>query len=215
MTVELHGYRYSVYTRIAQIALLEKGVKFTRIEVDPFQEPVPDQYRALHPFLRVPALVHDDFILYETSAITRYVDEYFSGSPLQPDDPRQRARMSQIISVIDNYGYWPMVRQVASQRLFRQRFGEPVDETELRLGLKESERVLDAIEQLSSDHDFLVGDRLSLCDFHLVPMMSYFAMTSEGSAVLSGRSSLSRWWKDIQDRPSVATTDPGLPRAQT
>jgi glutathione S-transferase len=104
MTVELHGYQYSVYTRIARMALEIKSVKYTRVEVDPFQEHVPDQYRAMHPFGRVPTLVHDDFILYETSAITRYIDDSFDGPALQPDSRRERARMSQIISVIDNTG---------------------------------------------------------------------------------------------------------------
>ena len=28
---------------------------------------------ALHPFGRVPAVVHDGFVLYETAAITRYI----------------------------------------------------------------------------------------------------------------------------------------------
>src|SRR6266478_5495835 len=67
--------------------------------------------RDLHPFRRVPTLVHDDFVLYETQAITRYIDEAFAGPAFQPVQPRQRARMAQVISIIDAYGYVPMVRQ--------------------------------------------------------------------------------------------------------
>lgn len=211
MAVELHGYQYSVYTRIAQITLAEKKVSCTRIEVDPFQEHVPERYRAMHPFLRVPTLVHDDFILYETSAITRYVDDSFDGPLLQPDNSRERARMSQIISIIDHYGYWPMVRQVASQRVFSPRLGEPADENEVQIGLKASERVLDAIEELSNGRQFLVGSHLSLCDIHLAPMIDYFAMTAEGVAALSERRRLSRWWTFMQELPSVVTTKPQLP----
>lgn len=211
MAVELHGYQYSVYTRIARIALAEKNVEYMRVEVDPFQKYVPEQYRAMHPFLRVPTLIHDDFILYETSAITRYVDDSFRGPLLQPDNLRERARMSQIISVVDNYGYWPMVRQVASHRVFRPRFGEPTDEGEVRKGLEESARVLDAIEELFTGRQFLVGTHLSLCDIHLAPMIAYFAMTTEGVAMLSGRRRLSRWWTYMQEHPSVVATDPGLP----
>lgn len=211
MAIELHGYQYSVYNRIARITLAEKNVNYTRIEVDPFQEHVPEQYRAMNPFLRVPTLVHDDFVLYETSAITRYVDERFDGPGLQPDNSRDRARMSQIISIIDNYGYWPMVRQVASHRVFRPRLGESADEEEVQKGVEASIRVLDAIEELFTGRQFLVGVRLSLCDIHLAPMIAYFAMTVEGVATLSGRRRLSRWWTDMQERPSVVGTDPGLP----
>ncbi len=215
MAVELHGYQYSVYTRIARIALAEKKVNYTHIEVDPFQEFIPEQYRAMHPFLRVPTLKHDDFILYETSAITRYVDDSFSGPQLQPNHSRERARMSQIISVIDNYGYWPMVRQVASHRIFKPRFGERTDEQEIKRGLKASAPVLDAIEELFTGRQFLVGTHLSLCDIHLAPMMAYFVMTDEGTAMLSGRQQLSRWWTYMQEHPSVVATDPGLPPYQS
>ena len=33
MTVELHGYRYSVYLRIVAMTLVEKGVSWTHVEV--------------------------------------------------------------------------------------------------------------------------------------------------------------------------------------
>jgi glutathione S-transferase len=211
MAIELHGYQYSVYTRIARIVLAEKNVSYTRIEVDPFQDVVPEQYRAMHPFLRVPTLVHDDFVLYETSAISRYVDDSFDGAPLQPTNFRERARMAQIISVIDNYGYWPMVRQVAAQRIFRPLEGERADEQEVQRGLEKSIQVLDAIEELCTDGQFLAGTQLSLADIHLAPMIAYIAMTAEGVAALSGRRRLSRWWTHIQEYPSVVATDPGLP----
>src|SRR5690349_11276108 len=74
MTVELYGYKHSVYAWIARLALREKGCAYEWREVNPFAEDVPADYLAMHPFKRVPVLVHDGFVLYETSAITRYVD---------------------------------------------------------------------------------------------------------------------------------------------
>ena len=113
MPLVLHGYRYSVYLRIARLALAEKGVAYDRVEVNPFAPDVPAAYLALHPFGRVPALVHDGFALYETGAITRYIDRAFSGPALQPTGPQALARMDQIIAIVDAYAYWPMVRQVS------------------------------------------------------------------------------------------------------
>ena len=85
MSLVLHGYHYSVYNRIARLALAEKGVAYDRVEVNPFAD-IPAEYLALHPFGRVPTLVHDGFVLYETGAITRYVDRTFAGPALQPGD---------------------------------------------------------------------------------------------------------------------------------
>ncbi len=208
MTVVLHAYQYSVYAWIVRLVLREKNVAHEYVEVNPFARDVPADYLALHPFRRVPTLVHDGFVLYETAAITQYIDEAFPGAPLQPTETRSRARLTQIISVIDAYGYWPMVRQVFSHRVFRPRMGQQVDEAEIQSGIVASESTLRALEALAGDGDFLIDDRLSLADLHLAPMMAYFAAADEGGAVLARQPKLSHWWSMIQHRPAVVATDP-------
>lgn len=211
MRVTLHGYRYSVYLRIARLALIEKGVSWDHVEVDPFAASIPADYLALHPFGLVPTLVHDGFALYETTAITRYIDEAFPGHPLQPSDSRRRARMNQMIAIADNYGYWPMVRQVFTQRVFNVACGLAPDEAVLAEGLRGSRRVLAALEPLAAGGDFLVGDRLSLADLHLGAMMAYFAAAPEGAVELQAFPGLHGWWRTMRGRDSFERTEPGLP----
>ena len=211
MTVVLHGYQYSVYVRIVRMVLGEKSVAYERAEVNPFAPDVPSAYLALHPFRRVPVLVHDDFVLYETGAIARYIDETFPGPRLQPATQRERARMTQIISIIDSYAYWPMVRQVFSHAVFRLRTGEPADAAEIRTGLERSAHALGAIEALAAGGDFLIGSHLSLADLHLAPMIAYFSAAAEGRRVMPEYPKLSAWWQAMQRRQSLAATDPGLP----
>ena len=213
MGVTLYGYRYSVYLRIARLALLEKGAPWDHVEIDPFADTIPAEYLALHPFGRVPTLVHDDFVLYETTAITRYVDDALPGRPLQPSDARRRARMNQIIAVVDAYGYWPMVRQVFVQRVFNQARGSKADEAVLAEGLLASRRVLAAVEDMATGGEFLVGDALSLADLHLGAMMAYFAAAEEGAAELRAFPKLDAWWQTLKGRESLALTEPGLPAA--
>jgi glutathione S-transferase len=205
MSLVLHGYRYSVYNRIARLTLAEKGVAYDRVEVNPFAPDVPAAYLALHPFGRVPTLVHDGFALYETGAIIRYIDRAFPGPALQPVDPRALARMDQMIGIVDSYGYWPMVRQVFAPRVFRARSGQPVDEAEIARGLTASAKVLAALEPL-------VGDGLTLADLHLGAMIAYFVLAPEGAAALARRPRLAAWWQRLSARPSFALTDPGLPQ---
>ena len=81
MAVTLHGYSYSVYLRIARMTMLEKGVAWRHVEIDPFADEIPADYLALNPFGRVPTLDHDGFILYETTAITRYLDAFTAMEP--------------------------------------------------------------------------------------------------------------------------------------
>jgi glutathione S-transferase len=80
VSIMLHRYRYSVYLHIVRMVLAEKGVSYSHTEVNPFTSDMPEQYLKLHPFRRVPTLAHDDYVLYETQAITRYVDEAFVGA---------------------------------------------------------------------------------------------------------------------------------------
>ncbi|MBL6614053.1 MAG: glutathione S-transferase family protein [Reyranella sp.] len=211
MPLILHGYHYSVYNRIARLALAEKGVAYERAEVNPFDPALPAAYLALHPFGRVPTLVHDGFVLYETGAITRYVDRAFPGPALQPREPRALARMDQLIGVIDSYGYWPMVRQVFSHRVFRAAAGRPVDEAEVAHGVAGSAKVLAALEALATDA-FLVGRDLSLADLHVGAMVAYFTLAPEGAALLTDYPRLAAWWATISKRASFAVTDPGLPK---
>ena len=85
------------------------------------------------------------------------MDEAFPGPPLQPADPRGRARSTQVISIVDSYAYWPLVRQVFSHRVFRPRFGQPWDAAEVHKGLQAAHVVLAALERMVPDTGHLCG----------------------------------------------------------
>jgi len=208
MTVTLHGYKFSVYSRIPRMICHEKGIELEWVEVNPFDDTTPESYETLHPFRRVPVLQHDDFTLYETGAISRYLDENFPGPSLQPKNPRHRARMAQTISIVDAYVYWPLVRQVFSHRVFAPRFGEPSDEDVIAAGLATSKGVLAALEDLASGDAGIISAQVTLADFHLVAMIDYFVMADEGAAMLARYEKLSAWWDGIRARDSVIQTAP-------
>ena len=205
--VHLHGYRYSVYTRIARLALLLKDVEHRTIEVDPFAE-LSEAYLALHPFGRVPVLTHGAFTLFETGAITRYVDRAFAGRPLQPESPAALARMDQVISVIDAYAYWPMVRQVASHGFSRPLFGESASREEIETGLRGSGKVLSFLDGVAGEGVVLSGREITLADCHLAPMMDYFVRAQEGKAALSAHVALQGWWDRMSGLDVLKATDP-------
>jgi glutathione S-transferase len=201
-----HRYRYSVYNRIARLVLLLKGVEHETIEVDPFDE-LSEDYLRLHPFRRVPVLAHGGFTLFETSAITRYVDRAFEGRPLQPESPAAVARMDQVIAVVDAYGYWPMVRQVSSHGFFRPLFGDPSDPDEVGEGLAASSRVLSYLEGVAEEGEVLTGRDLTLADCHLGPMVDYFVRVEEGKRALACHPALHRWWERVSVLEAMKATD--------
>lgn len=210
MSLELFNYPYSVYGRIVRIVLAEKGIRYETREINPFAPEVSKEYLDIHPFSRVPAIRHDGFILYETAAITDYLDTRFGGPSLQPAEPAPRARMRQIISLVDNYAYLPLVRQVFSHRVFRRAFGEVADENVIAEGLAAAPRILAALELLLKEDGYATGADLSLADTHLAPMIDYFTMAEEGADMLRNYPKLNGWWSRIKNRSSILETRPYL-----
>lgn len=207
--IRLFGIERSAYTRIARLALEEKGVDYALENVEIFgPDGVPDEHFKRHPFGRIPVLRHGTFVLYETAAITRYVDESFRGPSLQPATAAARARMQQVIGILDNYAYQPMVRGVFVGGVLAS-----APSTTLEAGaravagaLEVSGLCLDALEKLSEGGDWLVDGRLTLADLHAFSILRFLSLAPEGMALLSSRLRLFRWFHAMLARPSVVQT---------
>jgi glutathione S-transferase len=205
--MDLYGLERSVYTRVARLALEEKGVPYTLHETEIFGPGgVPPEHLARHPFGRIPVLEHDGFRLYETAAITRYVDECGPGPALQPAEPRARARMNQVIGVLDSYAYRPMVWGVFVERVRLPLSGAAPDEVRIAQALAAAQTCLAALSAITECRPFLLGTALTLADLHAFPILAYFALAPEGKALLAGYAALDTWLAMMKSRPSVQRT---------
>ncbi|MFQ6022274.1 MAG: glutathione S-transferase family protein [Acidiferrobacterales bacterium] len=206
----LYGPGFSTFVRSARLTLEEKGVPYKFEEFDFLAKGMPPEQLARHPFAKVPAFQHDGFRLYETCAIQRYVDEAFAGPDLQPKDPRQRAHMAQVISILDCYTYTPTIGQVVMQRLVTPMMGGEPDEAMIKAALPQVQKCMDVLENFLDDQPYLAGDTLSLADLHLLPIYAYFVMTPESGPILEKKPGLRRWWESMSARESVQKTQPQL-----
>jgi glutathione S-transferase len=203
----LYGLARSVYTRIVRLALEEKGVRYTLEEVEIFGPAgVPAEHLARQPFGRIPAFAHDGFVLYETDAITRYIDEAFAGPPLQPQELRARARMNQVIAIIDSYAYRPMIWGVFAARIVAPEEGIAPNEMLVAESLTRSRTCCRALEELLGASRCFAGDAITLADLHALPILLYFSMTQEGRETLSAHPRLRAWLDATAARPSVQRT---------
>ena len=201
--VTLFGARYSVYVRAVLMALETKGVAYQLEPVDIFTEDETVRvYRKLHPFGRIPAFRHGDFTLYETAAINRYVDEAFAGPPLQPATAQDRARMVQIMSMTDAYGYRPLVWDIYVERVGNPADGKPSDEAVIASALPKARIYLQALDDLKGDKAFLAERFPTLADFHVAPVFGYFLEAPEGREMMTAFPRLMQWWDIISALPS-------------
>ena len=205
----LYGADYSVYVRIARLALLEKGVDHELVPVDVFAEGGPPPwYLELHPFGRIPAFSHGALTLYETAAIARYVDEAFDGPALQPGEAAGRARMAQITGMLDAYAYRPMVWDISVETVAKPAEGGVTDVAVVEAAIPTAETVLAELARLQVSDTFLAGGRLSLADLHAAPIIGYFLKSPIAPAMLARHPRLERWWHAVSARQNYRSTEP-------
>ena len=87
----------SPYAMSAFVVLREKGIEFEMIPLDlDASENQSEVYASLSQTQRVPTLVHGDFALSESSAITEYLEDVFPQAPVYPRDLMQHAKARQV-----------------------------------------------------------------------------------------------------------------------
>ncbi len=206
---KLYGADYSVYVRIVRLALAQKDVDHDLVSVDIFAEGGPPAwYRDIHPFGRIPAFEHDGLSLIETTAISRYVDEAFAGQRLQPDEPRSRAVMNQIIAALDSYAYRSLVWDIYVERVSKPARGESPNEGLIASALIRARTVLSFLDRVKVPGPWLLGDRMTLADLHAAPMFGYFTQAAEGIDLLRDYPALSEWWTRMSALPIYRATEP-------
>jgi glutathione S-transferase len=203
-SVTVYGAPYSVYVRIVRLALAEKGVPYDLVEVDIFAEGGPSaDHLERHPFGRIPAFEHDGFRLFETSPITRYIDDAFDGPAVMPLDARAAARANQIISMMDNYAYRSMVWDVYVERVRMPLEGGTADQAKIANGLQIAEVCLATLQSFMGEAEFLTGPEVTLADIHALPMFDYFNEAPEGADMLAQHLPLKNWLQRMMGRPTA------------
>ena len=206
---KVYGPQFSSYVRTVRLALEEKPASYELIDVamlkGAHKEPA---FLARSPFGKVPAFSHDGFDIFETDAIVRYIDQAIPGQPLQPMDAQPRARMNQIIGIIDFFAYPAVITNIVMNRLVRPMLGEQPDEAAIKSAIPTADLSLREIERLMGANKFLADDKVSLADLFVAPVYHYLALTPEGQEMLKPRARLQAWWELMKARNSVTTTEP-------
>jgi len=187
--------------------LEEKNIDYKLTEIDIFDDGgPPDDYLLKNPFGHIPSLLHGDYCLYETTAISKYLDEISHHSPLQPEDLKQRARMNQIVSVLDSCAYKLMVWNVFVERIIVPEEGGIPNEAVIAKALEPISTVLNELSAWLDDREFLVGNSITIADLHAFPMILYFSKAPEGAKMIATFKNIQQWLMRMIERPSAVNT---------
>src|SRR4029077_17657745 len=165
-----------------------------------------------HPFGRVPALQHDDFVLYETNAIAAYIDDVFPGPKLTPADPKKRARMNQWIGNLNWYFYPEMIYHISHERNVYPELGIPGNDLIVQRAVPKARLALEVMEkELSDGRPFLIGNTVTMAEHFLLPPLFRFALTPEGKKLLPNFPAVVAWDNRMDALPSVVSFNASLP----
>jgi glutathione S-transferase len=205
----VHGPSYSTYVRSVRLALAEKGIAHQLVEVDilsgAHKQP---PYSNRQPFGKVPAFEHDGNAFYETSAILRYIDEVYPKPALMPETPVARAKVNQVMSIVDSYGYAPAIQQLFIPRVLVPKLGGETDFAKVEAAKAPSALFVKELERLLGTAEYFGGSTLSLADLHVFPVISYLVAAPEGQAMCESTPHLRNWLSRVGKRPSVQAVMP-------
>ena len=200
----VYGTPVSTYVRTVRLLLEEAGAEYDLKEVAIFNgENKSAEYLAKNPFGKIPTLEVDGELLYETTAITDYLDTVLANNKFSPSDPLRRARMRQIMAIVDNYLYSPAILSIVIQRLIVPSQGGTTDEDKVKNAVAPAKTAAEAIESLTVGSPYLLGSEVSIADFFLIPVFTYLSQTPEFDSITAQTPKLRTWWDEVSKLPSV------------
>jgi glutathione S-transferase len=200
----VYGTPVSTYVRTVRLLLEEVGADYTLKGVDIFSgESQSAEYLAKNPFGKVPTLEVDGELLYETTAITDYLDTVLADNKFSPSDPMQSARMRQIMAIIDSYLYPNAILTIVIQRLIVPTQGGKTDEDKVKNAVAPAKTAAEAIESLTVGSPYLLGSEVSIADFYLIPVFIYLSQTPEFETITAQTPKLLAWWDEVSQLPIV------------
>jgi glutathione S-transferase len=187
-------------------ALVEKGASFRVAGLTPGAHRL-EPHLSRHPFGKIPVLDHQDFTLYETQAILRYLERILPSPRLIPTEPRDAARMDQVMGISDWYLFQGVDNVIGFHRIVGPRLmGLTPDESAIAAAMPLAHVVFGELSRLLGDKDYLVSQRVTLADLMVAPHMDFLAQTPEWTALTQGRSNLVHWLARMNERKSMQLT---------
>ncbi|NVK21199.1 MAG: glutathione S-transferase family protein [Kangiellaceae bacterium] len=127
-----------------------------------------EEYLKLNPNGKVPTLVDEDFVLWETNAINRYLCAKVGGSELYPEDVRLRAQVDQWLSW-ELAHYNQALGTVAWEAVAKPQFlNMEGDKPVLDWATIKLEEFASVLDKHLENRKYMVSDHLTLADYAIV-----------------------------------------------
>ncbi|QLC21077.1 glutathione S-transferase family protein [Parasphingopyxis sp. CP4] len=145
--------------QIARWMLEEVGAPYEQILLDYGTTMKADDYLAINPMGKVPAIKHGDKVITECAAICAYLAEAFPEAGLAPISDEERADYYRWMF----FGAGPLESAVTMNSLG----WSPDEEQERMVGFGDYDRVVDVLDTYFKSHEYVCGERFTAADVYV------------------------------------------------
>jgi glutathione S-transferase len=195
--IKLYHYPDCPYSQKVRVVMAEKELEYERVLVDLRKnEQRSADFLKLNPYGKVPVLIDEDIVIYDSTVINEYLEEEYPTPSLMPDDSAGRSRVRLLEDFCDNSFIPPTLIILAE--LARSQ-GER-DNDKIGRFRGELARVLAHLDAQLDGKDFLAGG-FSLADCAFAPRM--MILPQLGVEVDQRLQNVGTWIARLRERPSV------------
>jgi len=198
--IKLYDFLSCPYGQKVRIVLAEKALTYDLVNVDLTQhENRKPDFQRLNPFSRVPVLVDDETVVYDSTIINEFLDDEYPEPPLLPpvgsSAMRSRARLFEDFA---DTSFTPYVGQLIVE--FSKPEGDR-DQSRVQRARQIVERALDYLNHELQGNNFLAGE-FSVADISFAPRM--LVLGEIGIHPMgNNRGNVDAWIKRMMERPSI------------
>lgn len=196
--MEIYSAALCPYAHRSRLTLIEKGILFKLIEIDPQNKPT--NFKEISPYGKVPVLKHGNQRIWESAIINEYLDETFPDPPLFPKDPFQRAQARIWINFADTRLFAATAKLLYMSPTLQQQVQAKQELTE-HLQFIEQE----GLQKLSEKGPYWFGPEISLVDLTYYPVFEQWIALEHfrGYPLPTGLDRLNQWKDAVANRESV------------
>lgn len=200
----LYDYPDCPFSQKVRVVLAAKDLEFERRTVDLSKnEQRSAEFLKLNPFGKVPVLVDEDVVVYDSTIINEYLEDEYPDPRLMPEDSAGKAQVRMLEDLADNL-FVPRVDIVMRE------FNKPEETREPETVLRFEGEILQLLRRLEvrlAGREFLVGE-FSLADAAFAPrllVLQGLNLAKLEEDLASSMPNVSAWVARLRALPAVAS----------
>jgi glutathione S-transferase len=196
-TMQLYDFAYSPNSSKVRAVAYELGIPLEVVDIDLLKgKQRAPEFLALNPNGRVPVLVDGDLVLWESTAIMRYLAR---GSALVPTGPRLAAEVDRWIAwQLAHLG--PAMGKVAYEKIVKAALGKgPLDEARIAEGTTEFHAMSAILDDALAGKEYVAGP-LTIADFALA---AHYNLAAACGLDATRHPRVAAWLARVSERDSM------------